>query len=78
VPLSKEYRAVISSCTKYNKNGNREIQILNLTYNCVRIKNLELIRGRKEVQDNLNLAYNSIRIEKIKKKVLAYQSITTS
>jgi len=36
-----------------------------------KIKLPELIRGRKEVQDNLNLAYDSVRIEKIKKEVLA-------
>ena len=34
-----------------------------------KIKLPELIRGRKEVQDNLNLAYDSMRIEKIKKEV---------
>jgi hypothetical protein len=43
-----------------------------------KIKSPELIRGRKEVQDNLNLAYDSVRIEKIKKEVLAYQSVTAS
>lgn len=43
-----------------------------------KIKSPELIRGRKEVQDNLNLAYDSVRIEKIKKEVLACQSVTTS
>jgi len=30
------------------------------------------------VQNNLNLAYDSVRIEKIKKKILAYSSVTTS
>ena len=43
-----------------------------------KIKSPELIRGRKEVQDNLNLAYDSVGIEKIKKEVLAGQSVTTS
>lgn len=31
----------------------------------------------KEVQNNLNLAYDFVRIEKIKKEVLVCQSITT-
>jgi hypothetical protein len=42
-----------------------------------KIKSPELIGGRKEVQDNLNLAYDSVRIEKIKREVLAYQSVIT-
>jgi hypothetical protein len=31
-----------------------------------------LIRGRKEVQSNLNLAYDPVRTEKIKEEILAY------
>ena len=43
-----------------------------------KIRLQELIRSRKELKDNLNLPYDSVRIEKIKKEVLACQSVTTS
>jgi hypothetical protein len=43
-----------------------------------KIRLQELIRSRKELKDNLNLPYDSVRIDKIKKYVLACQSVTTS
>ena len=43
-----------------------------------KMPSLGLISGRKEVQDNLNLAYDPVRIEKIKKEILACQSVTIS
>lgn len=52
--------------------------MLTLEKGNVKMKLPELIRGRKEGQDNLNLGYDSVKIEKIKKEVLACQSITTS
>jgi len=47
-----------------------KFKYLNLQKGSSKIKSLNLIRGRKEVQDNLNLAYDSVGIEKIKKKIL--------
>jgi len=37
-----------------------------------------LIKDREEVQDNLNLAYDSVKIEKIKKEILACRYVITS
>jgi hypothetical protein len=38
----------------------------------------ESIRGEKEVQESLNLAYDSVEINRIKEEVLECQFVTTS
>jgi len=43
-----------------------------------KIKSLELIRGRKEVQDNLPFTYDSIKIENKNKEVPECQLVITS
>jgi len=43
-----------------------------------RIKIPESIRGGKEVQENLNFAYDSVKIENEKEEVLECQFVTTS
>ncbi|MBT9161047.1 MAG: hypothetical protein DDT26_02345 [Dehalococcoidia bacterium] len=43
-----------------------------------KVKIPESIKGKKEVQENLNLAYDSVKIENEKEEVLECQPVTTS
>ncbi|MBT9147615.1 MAG: hypothetical protein DDT32_01377 [Syntrophomonadaceae bacterium] len=43
-----------------------------------KVKIPESIKGKKEVQENLNLAYDSVKIENEKEEVLECQLVTTS
>ena len=47
-----------------------KFKYLNLPKGYSKIKSPKFIRSRKEVEDYLNLAYDSTRIEKTKKEVL--------
>jgi len=42
------------------------------------VKIPESIKGEKEVQESLNLAYDSVKIENEKEEVLECQFVTTS
>jgi len=42
------------------------------------VKIPELIRGGKEVQESLNLAYDSVKINGVKEEVLECPLVTTS
>ncbi|HCG76611.1 TPA: hypothetical protein DEW49_01715, partial [bacterium] len=43
-----------------------------------KVKIPESIKGEKEVQESLNLAYDSVKIENEKEEVLECQFVTTS
>jgi len=51
---------------------------LTLEKQSIKVKMLESIRRKKEVQENLTFAYDSVETENKNKKVLECQRVTTS